>query len=359
MNRTLKLSICIPSYNSGKILLDNIQRMLEVESDEFEIVVNDNCSTTGVYKELYKINDDRLKIFQNNENIGYFKNCYIALTKGEGRYVHLVMDRDYLKPEYLKQYIDDVYNSNADVFQTSYGDGDSLGKNPYYYIFRFSHPSCFCFLKEKLVNLEEINTDLETAYPWALWAVNILSSDCNYKFYSKTMVKTVEESYYSINYSSSERWKRTVVKADRSYESYQAIMYCRILNNFLKYSDTNSKYFQSMLICLFSISSKYCLLYHYGRYREKSYMIKRYNLRRKPFSLGQYISIQIWFNNWCQKRLKKNKKLTLKTRMYMNYLSLEYVIMMIMYYFWLDNTALYKKISNNIEKTLLIVHPDR
>ena len=45
---SLVLSICIPVYNGGEGLYENISQILSCNSDKFEIVVNDNCSSSAV-----------------------------------------------------------------------------------------------------------------------------------------------------------------------------------------------------------------------------------------------------------------------------------------------------------------------
>lgn len=76
------LSICIPVYNGGEGLYENISQILLCKSGKFEVVVNDNCSTDGSLEKIKNISDSRLRIFQNENPISPFENWYVALKRG-------------------------------------------------------------------------------------------------------------------------------------------------------------------------------------------------------------------------------------------------------------------------------------
>lgn len=75
------LSICIPVYNGGEGLYDNVSQILSCDSDKFEIVVNDNCSNDGCIDRIRKIEDSRLKIHQNKNEVLPTRNWYNSIKK--------------------------------------------------------------------------------------------------------------------------------------------------------------------------------------------------------------------------------------------------------------------------------------
>ena len=64
------LSICIPTYNRGQSLFDNVKKWLQSDNKNFEIVIADNCSMDNTVELLKSIEDSRLKIIENDKNYG-------------------------------------------------------------------------------------------------------------------------------------------------------------------------------------------------------------------------------------------------------------------------------------------------
>lgn len=88
------LSVCIPTYNRKKELLEVINTVLSIERDDIDVVVTDNCSTDGTGEELKKIKDMRLKYYKNEEPIPPMNNITTAIFNGDGNYIFYCNDRD-------------------------------------------------------------------------------------------------------------------------------------------------------------------------------------------------------------------------------------------------------------------------
>ncbi len=99
------LSICIPTYNRCESIVSNITQILCSQSEEFEIVVLDNKSEDGTYQTLLNITDERLKVFQNQENIGGILNPLKVICYASGKYSLLLLDKDSLCIERLDDFI--------------------------------------------------------------------------------------------------------------------------------------------------------------------------------------------------------------------------------------------------------------
>ena len=67
MNERPILSIFIATYNRKEILLDKIRSLLEIKSDDFDILVLDDMSTDGTVDALKSVNDSRIRVSQNKE----------------------------------------------------------------------------------------------------------------------------------------------------------------------------------------------------------------------------------------------------------------------------------------------------
>lgn len=88
MDKSIKLSIIIVSYNTKDLLLDCISSIhTTIKKTPYEIIVVDNASTDKTSKELENKKSDfkNMKLIQNEENEGFSKanNRGVKIAKGE------------------------------------------------------------------------------------------------------------------------------------------------------------------------------------------------------------------------------------------------------------------------------------
>jgi len=108
------LSICIPTYNRVNKLKKLVLDILSSPLHNIEVVVLDNCSTDNTLAMLNEIKDERLFVYQNNENIGHILNILKVLQLGRGIYSLSCVDKDWLNAEYLSDFIN-ILQRNMDV----------------------------------------------------------------------------------------------------------------------------------------------------------------------------------------------------------------------------------------------------
>lgn len=81
------ISIAMATYNGEKYLKQQIDSILNQSIQDFELVVCDDCSKDNTWSilEEYAQQDDRIRIFKNETNLGVKHNFEkaISLTKGE------------------------------------------------------------------------------------------------------------------------------------------------------------------------------------------------------------------------------------------------------------------------------------
>lgn len=119
---SLKLSICIPTFNRAEYLkeaLDSILRQVTIENkDLIEIVISDNASTDGTdqlieyYKDksLIKIRYKKLK-----ENLGADKNYLHVVELAKGDYCWMLGSDDAIKPGSINRILYEIEN-NYDIY---------------------------------------------------------------------------------------------------------------------------------------------------------------------------------------------------------------------------------------------------
>lgn len=97
--RNVTLSICIPTFNRGRILAGKVAACLASSCRDFEIVVSDNASDDGSCEPLGSISDDRYVFLRNERNVGAFENQLRAFEAARGKYLMQMTDKDEVIPE--------------------------------------------------------------------------------------------------------------------------------------------------------------------------------------------------------------------------------------------------------------------
>lgn len=109
------LSICIPTFNSGQYLYDILLKFLQVKDNRFEIVISDNCSTDNSFEILSNIKDNRISVFQNSQNTGSYENGLRVLSRGKGKYLLFLTDKDCILSDNITKVLDILENNDFEV----------------------------------------------------------------------------------------------------------------------------------------------------------------------------------------------------------------------------------------------------
>lgn len=99
------VSICIPAYNCVRFVGKAIESVLCQRWQDFEIVVVDNASTDGTLDAVAAFADPRIRVYQNDENIGAAPNFNRAVSYARGRYLKVLCADDVIYPACLDRQI--------------------------------------------------------------------------------------------------------------------------------------------------------------------------------------------------------------------------------------------------------------
>lgn len=215
----MKISFCIATYNRSRVVFELVKTILSVDSNEFEVVVVDDCSTDDTVAMLQSIADNRLRVVENKKNVGSIMNIYNAIDAGKGNYLFYINDRDGVKKHKIKpllMYLDDFEKFNVAFARC---DGE-LRIGPQYEIYesgeqaimefacKITHPTGYIFkrdawkrIKNKRVLFEnEKYGDYPTANVCAILSksyagARILGDVCNAN-YERIDFKKVKSGYY-------------------------------------------------------------------------------------------------------------------------------------------------------------------
>ncbi|MDR1910744.1 MAG: glycosyltransferase [Helicobacteraceae bacterium] len=114
------VSFCIPTYNRAERVCALVTSILSCERDDIEVCVNDNASTDNTKEILSHINDSRFKFFENEANIGMYKNMVISISRASGKYAFYCNDRDLIIAENIPRLCD--FLSNYDLVYVYCGE---------------------------------------------------------------------------------------------------------------------------------------------------------------------------------------------------------------------------------------------
>lgn len=168
------VSFCIATFQRFEILEELIMEILSVDSDQFEIVVCDDCSLDGSIDKIKQIQDRRLKIYVNNTNVGSLQNIYEALNKGRGKYLFYINDRDnvdcfkikeliYLLNELEKKEVAFIRCAgflNTEKYQVFLSGKDAILE----FACRVTHPTGYIYLKRAWDEITDLKLFFEKQY---------------------------------------------------------------------------------------------------------------------------------------------------------------------------------------------------
>lgn len=98
--RTIRLSICIPTYNFGEFIGDTLRSIISQASDKVEIVVVDGASSDNTEQIVHEIKEyfPLLIYHRRDNNMGIDRDLAKAMDLARGEYCWLMSSDDVLKP---------------------------------------------------------------------------------------------------------------------------------------------------------------------------------------------------------------------------------------------------------------------
>lgn len=92
-----RVSVCIPTYNYAHFISSAVESVLNQEFGDFEIIVQDDCSSDNTEEVIAGfLSDPRVKFGRNERNLGLGANWNVCLRKAAGEYVKYVFADDLL-----------------------------------------------------------------------------------------------------------------------------------------------------------------------------------------------------------------------------------------------------------------------
>ena len=128
-----RISVIMPLYNAEKYVRQSVSSILNQTYTDFELFIVDDQSTDNSYEIVQQLQDSRIHLLQNSENLGIAQTRNIALQHAGGEYI-AIMDDDDIAPLYRFEkeilYLDSHKDIAAVGGHCRYidGNGNDLGK---------------------------------------------------------------------------------------------------------------------------------------------------------------------------------------------------------------------------------------
>jgi len=114
---SIKLSICIPTYNRGAFIGETLESIVSQATDEVEIVVSDNASTDNTKEVICEFlrRFSRITYFKWAENQGADRNYLKVVELAQGNYCWLMGSDDVLVPGSVERILKEI-ESQHDIY---------------------------------------------------------------------------------------------------------------------------------------------------------------------------------------------------------------------------------------------------
>lgn len=89
MQSKVRVSVCMAAYNGSEYIAEQIHSILPQLAQDDELVIVDDCSNDGTVDVLRALNDARIRLTSNENNIGYVGTFERAIRLSQGEYIFL------------------------------------------------------------------------------------------------------------------------------------------------------------------------------------------------------------------------------------------------------------------------------
>ena len=130
------VSILIPVFNGEAYLRNSIESARKQTIQNIEILILNDASTdrTAEIAQELMLNDSRISLHSNRQNIGVAKTRNYGFSLSKGKYIALLDADDIWAPNKLELQLEQIKKNNLDVCYTGYSfidaNGSPIGK-PY------------------------------------------------------------------------------------------------------------------------------------------------------------------------------------------------------------------------------------
>ena len=183
------VSIIMPSYNTADYIEETIQSVLNQTYTNWELLIVDDCSNDSTLQILENYNDERIKVFVNEQNSGAAVSRNKALREAKGQWIAFLDSDDLWSPEKLEKQISFMEKNGYAFSYTNYEEMDFDGqitgvkvtgprKITETGMFNYCWPGCLTVMFDaEKIGLIQI-ADIKKNNDYAMWLKVCKQADC-------------------------------------------------------------------------------------------------------------------------------------------------------------------------------------
>jgi glycosyltransferase involved in cell wall biosynthesis len=103
---SMKISVCMAVYNGQRYLNPQLQSILKQLRDFDELIIINDCSVDNSWQILNNCQDSRIKLFNNQNNLGVIKTFEKSLSKATGDIIFLSDQDDLWLPQKVEKILE-------------------------------------------------------------------------------------------------------------------------------------------------------------------------------------------------------------------------------------------------------------
>ena len=123
------VSVIMPSYNTAEYISDSIKSVLAQTYGELELIIVDDCSSDGTEDIVSSFDDERIRFFKNEKNLGAALCRNRALREARGKWIAFLDSDDIWLPEKLGRQIAFMKENGYAFSYTNYAEINASGQD--------------------------------------------------------------------------------------------------------------------------------------------------------------------------------------------------------------------------------------
>lgn len=278
-----KVSIIMPVFNAEKYLNDAIESVLNQTYTDFELLLIDDMSTDNskAISEEYSKKDNRILLFENStKNHGPGPTRNIGLDNAKGEFIYFMDADDWIDKNLLKDCIDRMKETDADIVQLGIVCEQGGGKKPIEYYHKENNLITRSIIEKDFVYFWKENRFsltlnlLRRERVKSIRFENMISGeDISYvldAFCNAEKIAYISKALYHYRYvegSTSRRWNKETIEQRAVIWEHQK-QYLKSIDINLDNSVYAEVAYDNYLWAIYQLSSKLCPLSYKDKKRE-------------------------------------------------------------------------------------------
>ncbi len=183
-----QISVIMPTYNTPvPILAAAVDSILAQSFQDFEFIILDDCSTDDSVEYLASLNDARIRVIRNQENLGITKTLNVGLSHARGQFIARMDSDDISLPQRFEKQLA-FMQAHPDVIVCgtwieAFGDASYVTKRMlpereylrcsfiYGNVYGLSHPTAFFRTEALRAYGIRYDEQLPTAQDYSMWTL--------------------------------------------------------------------------------------------------------------------------------------------------------------------------------------------